>query len=157
MERRVYPIWRPLRLAMIVGGAIIAGYALAGVYTTAPAPLVAHVALLVVLFLPGLFIIIHAFRSKLITSPEGVEYQSTFYSVVSSWDNIERIDTARRNRDAFYLKEGGYRGPIWLRPLILGSKRDRVITISLHLPNWWAGPLFQDIQRYAPHLLARRQ
>lgn len=167
MIPRVFPLWLPLRLAMILGGGVIALYGLAGIYTTAPAlqqtesappgaSVLAPAALLLIFTLPGLLLALHGWRSRLVISAEGVVYHSLFYRVASSWQNIERIGQTRRRRDAFFLRQSGFAGPRWLAPLVRGSGRDRVITISLHEPNWRNTPLRQEMQRLAPHLFASR-
>ena len=167
MEGRVYPLWLPLRLAMIGGGSVMALYGLAGIYTTAPAlreaesalpaaRLLAPAALLLIFTLPGLLLALHGWRSRLAISAEGVRYHSLFHGVETSWQNIERIGQTRRGRDVFYLRESGFKGPGWLAPLLRGSRRDRMITISMHEPNWRNTPLRQEMQRYAPHLFAAR-
>jgi hypothetical protein len=110
-----------------------------------------------------------AWQSRVVTSPQGVEYYRPGYCLRTTWNNIEQIVQARSGSqtgiDVLMLHEPGEQIKTW-RPWLGDNRFDwleqngqfilpnKAIPISLILPDWRQTGISLDIRQYAPHLEA---
>ncbi|MBN2149296.1 MAG: hypothetical protein JW726_18050 [Anaerolineales bacterium] len=120
-------------------------------------------------------------QTRLVTSPEGIEYQGFGFRVLARWENIERVAVILRSQYAlepdkttqriydkisrFALLEGQYpenhleclvlRQPVCYdkKPWARRLIRNQTQYIPLsEFPRWRDSGLGEDIRRYAPHV-----
>ncbi len=104
----------------------------------------------------GAYVAYIARTTRLILSPEGVEYQTPGYCISSSWGNVEGIGPARHPRGAraesLLLREPSMRAHGALGALLSPMMPKDSIPLR-GFGSAWSGPLSTDLRRYAPHLL----
>jgi hypothetical protein len=116
---------------------------------------VAKAALLAAFYGMGVLTAYVASRTRLVLSPQGLEYRSLGYSIACDWGNVESIGRARYRRsesvDSLLLREPALRrhGPFGL--LVWLYARSDAIPLE-QFGSSRHGPLSRDLKRYAPHL-----
>lgn len=114
-------------------------------------------------------------RSRIITSPQGLEYHTAGFSIFTAWDNIERIDqiptfkdvrpVVRRlfTKNALIGFAGQVEGLVLRQPVAIKTSRwegkatetHQHIILSEEFKMWRGSGLEQDFRQYAPHLFGQ--
>jgi hypothetical protein len=95
--------------------------------------------------------------TRIITSPEGIEYHELAHSVTTTWDNVQRI--------GIVPGLGAAEGLLLRRPALQVRKgmawavkeqvHGRIIPLTPFGLFWRESDLGEDIKRYAPHVFER--
>ena len=107
----------------------------------------------------GLSLYYEASRTRLVISPEKVEYHTRGYSIITTWDNIASIDvrTSGEIVSGFVLRQNAScpdKQWGWLfRPRRISED---FIPLPPFFEKWEESALAQDIQRYAPRLFTHQ-
>jgi hypothetical protein len=114
-------------------------------------------------------------RSRIVTSPRGLEYHTAGFSISSTWDNIERIDQIPMFQDVRHpvhriLRQkarmgfAGHVEALVLRQPVNIETRfwergatgpQQLIILSVEFKRWRESGLAKDLRQYAPHLFAQ--
>ena len=114
-------------------------------------------------------------RSRIVTSPGGLEYHTVGFSISTTWDNIERIDQIPIFQDVrppvqrILTKKarmgfaGQVEGLVLRQPVTIQTRfwergatgPQRHIILSVEFKRWRDSGLEKDLRQYAPHLFAR--
>lgn len=166
-DRRAYRLRASLILAYLVPGAIlaaIAGFSLwySLLYLSRgkqPGEVSIAVPIATCLFtsLMAAYCILNVMRTRLVISPEGIEYCTLFGNRRSSWRNVLRIGDIAHGRRRQYRAQalilGGYERPSGesIADIPTSSSFDW-IPVSWFEGDWQHGEIGEQIRRYAPHL-----
>jgi hypothetical protein len=113
------------------------------------------------IFLAGLFLLsiwltAETFKTtRLVLSPERLEFYSPGLVLTTSWDNLERIGSVSTllgsaKSDNLVLRAAAIQKTAWWFKL-LRKHPEHVIPMSM-FSNWRGSEIGQEIKRYAPHL-----
>ena len=114
-------------------------------------------------------------RSRIVTSPRGLEYHTVGFSISTTWDNIERIDQIPIFQDVRPLLErvfskgerigytGHLDGLVLREPVNIQTRfyertppgPQKQIILSIEFKRWRESGLAQDLRQYAPHLFVQ--
>ena len=110
-----------------------------------------------------------AWHSRIVISPEGIEYHQAEYCICTAWEKVERIAIAHieaKPVDVLTLPAPSLQ--VSHKWLVRTSDFDRLgqivldgqfippgkaIPISLIVPDWRRRQLGRDVQQYVPHLM----
>ncbi len=87
--------------------------------------------------------------TRLVLTEKQIEFYSPGLQVVTSWDNLERIDKSA-NYDSLILRTPAVQKMAWWFRLVR-KKPERQIPLSLFL-NWRSSEIGKEIKKYAAHL-----
>jgi hypothetical protein len=104
---------------------------------------------------------------RLVISDAGVEFHNDFYSVITAWENIDRIGKRVAGKgypvEGFVLRTPSAHGPrIFLQLVqLVGQFQPYEAEAARSIPlqgfwfrDWKKSVLAEEIRRYAPHLFA---
>jgi hypothetical protein len=101
-------------------------------------------------------------HGRFVTLPDGIEYYAPYYSIRTTWDNIESIGRTLGGMygywhfevEGFLLHQSALQGNKWLNWPTRLVHLDRFVPVSPFAKQWRDSELGQDVRRYAPHLFA---
>ena len=97
------------------------------------------------------------FTTRVVVSPDGIEYRSWQYRQRARWSDVERIDIwvyFGLAHKVLYLRQSELTGGrVWLALRRMLSLPPTIMVLS-SMFGWPEGPLADDVRRYAPHLFA---
>lgn len=109
------------------------------------------------------------FRSRIVTSPHGLQYRGIGYNLETTWDNLDRIDRADLFQEHATWRGGAFTGyhlhcdrVVFRRPATIqahhqgerGHEEKPEIFLN-EFADWESGMLGQELRQYAPHLFAQ--
>ena len=99
-------------------------------------------------------------HTRLVVSPDGIEYYTPYQSIRTAWDDIEsvgRVPMFSFYGEGLFLRRPALRGKKWLNWDVRLMQLDRFVPLSPFLKQWRDSELGQDVRRYAPSLFAQTQ
>lgn len=146
-------------LVLIAMGLGLGGLELAGVDTTGPDSEMGPLGVAVhstLLSGTGVVAAYGTARTRLVLSPEGIEYRTLGYSLSSPWADVVAIGPARFRRgktvESLLLREPTVHIHSILATLVRFYAPKDAIPLEGLFGSPHYGPLSRDLRRYAPHL-----
>lgn len=101
-----------------------------------------------------------AWHTRLVISPDGIEYCTPYHRIPTTWDNIKsigRIPMFTSYGEGLFLRQPALQGNKWLNWNARLMQLDRFIPLSPFAEQWRDSELGQDVRRYAPYLFVQEQ